>query len=353
MLMPVWAVLAALLAGSLLILLAGSNPLDAYAALFGGAFLDYYGLGATLVKVSPLLLAGLAVAVPMRAGLFNIGGEGQIYIGALFSTAAALYLPATTPVLDISICALAGMVGGGLWAFIAAYLKAYRGINEVITTILLNYIGIYVVSYFVNGPMKEPGAVYPSSPEISMDLWLPIVMPRTDAHLGGAIGLAAALMLYVIYRYTTFGFAAETVGRNQDAARYAGINVPRQIMISLVLGGSLAGLAGGFEVLGLKYRLFSMFSDGYGYDGIVVALLVSANILLVPLAALFMAGLAAGASIMSRAVGVDATVVGAIQGLVVIFVAASVAARFNRAFWTRFLTGKTANRSRPDEAGAR
>jgi simple sugar transport system permease protein len=327
MLMPVWAVLAALLAGSLLILLAGSNPLDAYAALFGGAFLDYYGLGATLVKVSPLLLAGLAVAVPMRAGLFNIGGEGQIYIGALFATAAALYLPATTPVLDISICALAGMVGGGLWAFIAAYLKAYRGINEVITTILLNYIGIYVVSYFVNGPMKEPGAVYPSSPEISMDLWLPIVMPRTDAHLGGAIGLAAALMLYVIYRYTTFGFAAETV--------------------------SLAGLAGGFEVLGLKYRLFSMFSDGYGYDGIVVALLVSANILLVPLAALFMAGLAAGASIMSRAVGVDATVVGAIQGLVVIFVAASVAARFNRAFWTRFLTGKTANRSRPDEAGAR
>lgn len=339
-LMPIWAVLAAFLVGSVFILIAGVNPIEAYTALFGGAYLDYYGFGATLVKVSPLLLAGLAFAVPFKTGVFNVGAEGQINIGALLATAAALYLPEMPGLFQIILCALAGMIGGGLWALIAAYLRAYRDINEIITTLLLNYIAINIVNYFVNGPMKAEGANYPFSPEISADLHLPILMPQTDAHLGSIVGLVLAFFLYAVYRYTTFGFASETVGKNRDAATYAGINVRRQMMLSLIMGGALAGLGGCFEILGLKYQLFSNFSAGYGYLGIIVALLVSGNFLLVPVAALFMAGLAAGASSMSRAVAVNATVVNAIEGLVVIFVAASVMIKFNKGYWLKILHRK-------------
>jgi ABC-type uncharacterized transport system permease subunit len=333
----VWAVLAALLLGSGLIWLAGSSPIDAYHALFAGAFFEYHGFATTLVKMSPMLLAGLAVALPLRAGLFNIGAEGQIYLGALFATWAALYLPAMPGPLHIFICSIAGMIGGGLWALIPGYLKAYHDINEVIVTLLMNYIGINIVSYFVSGPMLAEGAPYPYSDEIPSELWLPYILPRTDAHLGVVIGIILAIVLYVVFRRTSFGLSLSTVGHNPAAARYAGMSVKRHIILSLVFGGMLAGLAGTYEVLGLKYRLFHLFSGGYGFDGLVVALLAAGNPLFVAIAALFLGGLRSGANIMQRAVGVPTTVVEAIQGLVVIFVAASVAFRYEKSFIARAL----------------
>ena len=328
LLRTVWAVGLALLVGSILIAAVGVDPIAAYAALFGGAFLDYWGLASTLVKTSPILLAALAVVVPLRAGLFNIGGEGQIYLGALFATAAALYLPELPGPAHIGVCALAGMAGGALWALFPGYLKAYHGINEVIVTLLMNYIAINLVSYLVSGPMMEEGAPYPYSPEIGPHLFLPLLLPRSDAHIGAAIGLVTALGLFAAFRATSFGFALDTVGRSPGAARYAGIAVRRQMLMAMALGGALAGLAGTFEILGLKYRLFHLFSAGYGFDGIVVAFMAAANPILAPLAALFLGGLKAGAQIMQRAVGVESTVVDAIQGLVVIFVAAGLALRF-------------------------
>jgi len=246
MLKSLWAVIGALMVGAVLIAISGSNPLTAYQALFKGAFFDYYGFATTLVKMSPILLAGLAVLLPLRVGQFNIGAEGQIYLGALFATVAALYLPEMPGWLHILVCILAGMLGGALWGAIPGYLKAYHGINEVIITLLMNYVGIDLVNYFVSGPMMAEGAPYPYSPEIREALWLPILMPRTDAHLGVGVGLAF---------------------KNPVAARYAGISVRRSIFLTMVLGGSLAGLAGTFEVLGLKYRLFHHFSAGYGFDG--------------------------------------------------------------------------------------
>lgn len=333
----IWAVIMALLAGSVLILVAGANPIDAYRSLFGEAFFDYYGFGATLVKFSPILLAGLAVAIPLQAGLFNVGAEGQIYMGALFCAIAALYLPQMYWPLHLLVCTLAGAAGGAFWAAIAGYLKAYRGINEVIVTLLLNYVGINIVSYAAGGPMMEEGAPYPYSREIPSSLFLPHIMSPTDAHVGALIGVGLAVILALALKYTTFGFAVTTVGSNPQAARYAGIRVQRQMVTTMALGGALAGLAGAFEILGVKYRLFHMFSPGYGFDGIVVAFMAAANPILVPISALFFSGLRSGAQFMQRAVGVDSTVIDAIQGLVVIFVAASLAIRFNESRWGKIL----------------
>jgi simple sugar transport system permease protein len=283
--------------------------------------------------MSPLLLAGLAVVLPLRAGLFNIGAEGQIYLGALFATLAALYLPAMPGWLHIIVCSLAGMIGGALWALIPAYLKAWHNINEVIVTLLMNYIGINLISYAVSGPMMDEGAPYPYSAEIREELWLPHILPRTDAHLGVVIGVALAVLMYFVLERTSVGFSINTVGRNPQAARYAGMSVRQHIVWTLVAGGALAGLAGTYEVLGLKYRLFHMFSAGYGYDGIVVAFLSGSHPLYAILAALFLGGLRSGANIMQRAVGVPTTVVDSIEGLVVIFVATSLAFRFEQSRW--------------------
>jgi simple sugar transport system permease protein len=320
--------------------LAGSRPLAAYAALFNGAFFEYHGIATTLVKMSPLLLAGLAVVLPLRAGLFNIGAEGQIYLGALFATLAALYLPAMPGWLHIIVCSLAGMLGGALWALIPAYLKAWHNINEVIVTLLMNYIGINLVSYAVSGPMLEEGAPYPYSAEIDKSLWLPHILPRTDAHLGLVIGIVLAFLMYFVLERTSVGYSINTVGRNPSAARYAGMSVRQHIVWSLVMGGALAGLAGTYEVLGLKYRLFHMFSAGYGYDGIVVAFLSGGHPLFSILAALFLGGLRSGANIMQRAEGVPTTVVDTIQGLVIIFVAASLAFRFEQSRWAALWRGR-------------
>jgi simple sugar transport system permease protein len=321
------AVCAALAIGALFILISGNNPLTAYGVLFKGAFFDYYGFGDTLVRFSPILLTGLAVVVPLRAGLFNIGAEGQIYMGGLFASLVALYLPPMPSVLHIFLCSLAAAIGGGLWALIPGLLRAVYNVNEVIVTLLLNYVAINLVSFAVSGPMMAPNAPYPYSAEIPESLWLPYILPRTDAHAGVIIGLVLAVICVVVLRYTTTGLKVGMVGANPVAAQYAGISVKTTLIASMTLGGALAGLAGAYEILGLKYRLFHLFSDGYGYDGIVVAFLASGQALFVPLAALFLSGLKSGASIMQRSVGTEASIVSAVQGLVVIFVAVDVMCR--------------------------
>ncbi|HDZ81337.1 MAG TPA: ABC transporter permease [Roseobacter sp.] len=338
----IWAVFLALFVGGIMIAAAGHNPFTAYGALFHGAFIDYYGLGATLVKMSPILLAGLAVIIPLRAGLFNIGGEGQIYMGALCSTGVALYVTGLPDLAHFALVIVAGCIGGGLWALIPAILKAYRGINEVIVTILMNYVAINLVSYFVSGPMMQEGAPYPYSPEIDDHLFLSWIMPGTDVHTGIIMGLLLSFTFWFILKYSSVGIGWSTVGHNPVAAKYAGINVKRQILISMFVGGAVAGLAGTIEVIGLKYRLFHLFSPGYGYDGIVVAFLAGLNPIFLPFATLFLSGLKAGANVMQRAIGLESTIIEAIQGLVIIFTAASLALKFNKPFWERFLNRKEA-----------
>ncbi|MGE0211157.1 MAG: ABC transporter permease [Parvibaculaceae bacterium] len=346
----IWAVLAALLVGSGLMLLAGTDPIKAYGALFHGAFFDYWGFASTLVKTCPLLLAGLAVALPLRAGLFNIGAEGQIYMGALAATIVALYLPELPGPIHIFLATVAGGIGGALWALLPALLKAYQRINEIIVTLLMNFVALHFVSFIVSGPMMEPGAPYPYSREIPFSLFLPSILPRTDAHLGVVIAVILAIAIHIVMRRGVAGFTLETVGQNPAAARYAGMSVERHIIVSFLVAGALAGLAGTFEVLGHRYRLFDAFSQGYGYDGIVVAFLAALNPLFTIFSAFFIAGLRSGANIMQRAVGVPVTVIEAIQGLVILFVAMSLAVRSQTGFIGRALERRRRTEAALDRA---
>ncbi|HUF43784.1 MAG TPA: ABC transporter permease [Aestuariivirgaceae bacterium] len=348
----VWAVLAALLVGSILMLIAGSDPIAAYSALFHGAFFDYWGFATTLVKTCPLLLAGLAVVLPLRAGLFNIGAEGQIYMGALFGTMAALYVPELPGPLHILLATLAGAIGGALWALLPALLKAYQRINEIIVTLLMNFVALHFVSFMVSGPMMEPGAPYPYSPEIPSALFLPHILPRTDAHLGVVVAIILAILLYGVLRRGVPGYTLDTIGQNPDAARYAGMSVERHVIVSFLVAGAFAGLAGIFEVLGLRHRLFHAFSQGYGYDGIVVAFLAGLNPLLAIVSAVFIAGLRSGANIMQRAVGVPVTVIEAIQGLVILFVATSLAFRYREGALGRLIAKRAEIDTELDQAKA-
>lgn len=328
-----WAVVLALLLGAVIMVAIGRNPVIAYAALVQGAVLDYWGLAATLNKLCPLLLSSLAVALPFRAGLFNLGAEGQLYMGALGATLVALYLPHLPGVLGIVCCTLAGALSGAIWGAIPAWLKAVRGTNEIISSLLMNYLAINLVGYLVAGPMQEPGAPYPYSYEIPTAYRLPIVLPRTDAHLGVLVAILLVCVTAVVVQRTIAGFALQVTGANPVAGRYAGIPVSRYLLAAFAAGGAAAGIAGAYEVLGVRYRLYHLFSPGYGFDGLVIAFLAPHHPLwLIPSAA-FLAILQTGARTMQTVAGVEGTIVQVIQGLVVMCVAASVAWRFVHPRW--------------------
>jgi len=322
-----WATTAALALGAGLILLSGRNPVTAYATLFGESLLDYYGLANTLVKMCPLVLTGLAVILPLRAGLYNVGGEGQMYMGALLATIAALYGPAMPWGLSIVACSACGMLGGAVWGMIPAVLKAYRGTNEVIVTLLMNYVAINLVSCLVSGPLMEPGAPYPYSPRIEEAAQLPQLFPDADAHAGVLVGVVLAIGVAFVFRHTSVGFGLRALGSNPRAASYAGMPVRRYLIGSLACGGAFAGLAGAYEVMGLKHRLYHLFGGGYGYDGIVVAFLAGGRPLWGLLSALFIAILKNGGNLMQRGAGVPVTIVETLEGLLVVLAAMCIAVR--------------------------
>lgn len=321
---PVLAIAAALLVGAVLIAIAGVSPIKAYSVLFSEALANYYGFGNTLTKTAPLLLTSLGVLVALKAGQFNIGGEGQIYMGGLGSAVVGLYLHGLPSLIHVPLALAGGFLLGGLWGLVPGYLKAIRGVNEVITTLLLNYIAQNLVSYMVSGPLKEPGAPTPFSPMIDLTAQLPIILPQTQTHAGIILGLIATVILWIVFAHTPLGYQIETVGQNSIAARYAGISVERTIMLVMALAGGLAGLAGSGEVMGLKYRLFENFSPGYGFDAIAIAFLSRGNLAGVALTSLFFGALRSGANVMQRSANVPVTVVYAIQGLTVLFIAISL-----------------------------
>ncbi|MDZ7957990.1 MAG: ABC transporter permease [Aulosira sp. DedQUE10] len=322
---PLIAIASALLVGAILILLAGANPLTAYTALFQESLSSYFGFGNTLTKMTPLLFTSLGVLVALRAGQFNIGGEGQIYLGALGSTLIGLYVQGLPAVIHIPFALLAGFLFGAIWGWIPGYLKAIRGVNEVITTLLLNYIGVNLVSYLVQNPLMAPGAPSPYSPLIAKTARLAIILPQSLAHAGILLALIAGGILWVLLGRSPLGYQITAVGFNPIAARYAQMSVERTIMLVMALAGGLAGLAGSCEVMGLKYRLFEQVSPGYGFDAIAIAFLSRGSVVGVVLTSLFFAALRSGANVMQRSAGVPVTVVYAIQGLTVLFIAISLA----------------------------
>ncbi|MCP6757327.1 MAG: ABC transporter permease [Fischerella sp. CENA71] len=322
---PLIAIASALGVGAILILVAGANPIAAYTTLFQESLSTYFGFGNTLTKLTPLLLTSLGVLVALRAGQFNIGGEGQIYLGALGSALVGLYVQGLPGIIHIPLALLGGFLFGAVWGWIPGYLKAVRGVNEVITTLLLNYIAVNLVSYLVQNPLKAPNAPSPYSPLIAKSAQLPIILPGSLAHAGILLGLIAAGILWVLLMRSPLGYQITTVGFNPVASRYAGISVEGTIILVMALAGGLAGLAGASEVMGLKYRLFEQVSPGYGFDAIAIAFLSRGSVFGVVLTSLFFAALRSGANVMQRSAGVPATIVYAIQGLTVLFIAISLA----------------------------
>lgn len=322
------AVVAALLVGALLMLIAGASPLAAYGILFRQALTTYFGFADTLTKTTPLLLVSLGVLVALRAGQFNLGGEGQIYMGGLGSLLLGLAFPNWPMVIHLPLALLGGFALGAAWGAIAGYLKVARGINEVLTTLLLNYVAQNLISYLVNGPLKAPNAPSPFSELVPESARLPAILPQTQAHAGIFLAIALAIALTVAFAITAWGYRIDAVGQNPIAARYAGIPVNRTILSVMALSGGLAGLAGSSEVLGLKYRLFEDFSPGYGFDAVAIALLSRGNPAVVILTAFFFGVLRSGANVMQRSASVPVSIIYAIQGLTVLFVAVSLALEY-------------------------
>ena len=314
------AVVAALLVGAVLIAAIGVNPLKAYGTLIDGAFGNRNSVAELLVRAIPLALAGIGVSIAFRAGAFNVGAEGQLYLGAIASTWVGLTFPHLPHTLLITMMILAGMLVGGVYAAIAALLKVWRNASELINTIMMNYIAIFFVGYLVHGPLQEPGSPLGQTARLPDQAHLSVILKGTRLHSGLILAIVVAIIAYIVLWRTRWGFYIRVAGKNQLAAMAAGINVKGTIVSAFVLSGALAGLAGFCEASGVHHRMIENISPGYGYTAIVVALLGQTNPSGVLASAFLFAALQVGASTMESAVGVPSSIVTIVQYLIVIFV---------------------------------
>lgn len=340
-LLPLTAIAAALFLVSIVISLAGLDPLRAYEALWQGAFGSIRNLSETLVRFCPLALCSLAVLVGFRTGFFTIGVDGQFQMGALAATLVALALPNLPTWLLIPLAMFAGMAAGALWALVAGGLKVWLGVNEVISTIMLNYIAGLFVDFMVRGPIRAPDTDLQYTSVISHFAWLPVILDRTRLHLGVLIPLLAAALVYLFLWRTRAGFAARICGTNPTAARFAGINVSRSVLLAVAVSGAVAGLAGALEIQGVFHRLQSGIASDYGYTAIPIALVGKTLPSATLLAALLFAALSVGATMMQLQAAVPLPVVMLLQGCIVLFVVGSEALRPRLKLWWSELASRS------------
>jgi general nucleoside transport system permease protein len=327
---PIGAILVALLLCSGLIMWAGENPFEAYGLLFKGAVGSRFALTETLTRATPMILTGLAAAIAFRAKLWNIGGEGQFYMGALAATwlgTGMITLPAWAMVPFLVIV---GALAGGLLLLLPALLKNKLKVDEVVTTLLLNFIILLLVNYLLEGPLKDPMSLgWPQASPIIDEGILPTILAKSRLHLGFILALVAAVLVWAIMRFTVWGYEIRAVGHNVAAATFSGIKVNKTIVMTALISGGLAGIAGVGEVAGTKGYLTLDLSPGFGYAGIAVAMLAALHPLAVILSAMFLAGIYVGADSMSRALNVPTYIADVI-------VAASVLAVLVALMLTRF-----------------
>ncbi|MFL6205878.1 MAG: ABC transporter permease [Acidimicrobiales bacterium] len=333
-LVPVCALLLALAVAAVVILLVGGQPLQAYAALLDGMFGTVDRINASLGRSTPFIGAALAVAFAFRAGLFNIGAEGQLLVGA---TAAAWvgtfsWIADVPGPIAVVLIMLAGVIGGGLWGGIPGVLKARTGAHEVITTIMLNSIAVLTIRWMVTSQdpviLRDMGASVPRTQSLPASGRLPVLIDTNPPlHLGFLIAVGLCVLVWFILRRTTFGFEVRTVGTNADAARYAGMSVNRTIVLVMALSGAFAGIAGSGEITGTAGFLSPGVFVGIGFDAIAIALLARANPFGIILTSLLWGSMLSGAGLMQQETGLSINVVRIIQALVLLFVAADVIVR--------------------------
>ncbi|MFJ5382864.1 ABC transporter permease [Cupriavidus sp. CER94] len=339
---PVGAIVVTLLICALLVSLAGAPVGKAYLLLLQGGFGSRFAWSETLTRATPLILTGLAVAVAFRTRLFNIGAEGQLYLGALAAVAvggqvdgaAAPWAASLPHGVLFGLMVAAGMLAGALLLLLPALLKLRLGVDEVVTTLLLNFIVLLGVSLMLDGPMKDPLAMgWPQSVALVPELELGRLMERSRAHSGLLAAVGLALLVWAINRFTVFGLQMRAVGANARAAAFAGMSVTRVTLLAAALSGALAGLAGVVEVAGRTGYLTLDMSPGYGYTGVVIAMLAGLHPVGVVASAIFVAGILVGADGMSRAVGVPNTIADVIVAVALLsMLVATMLARYRVRF---------------------
>lgn len=327
---PLLAVFTALVVGAGIVMLAGvslGETLAAYQALLVGSVGSVKAISETLTAATPLILAGLSVALAFRAGLFNIGGEGQMLIGGMFGVLVGFSLTGLPIFVHLPLAVAAGIVGGAIWGFIPGFLKARTGAHEVIVTIMLNFIALRLVDFLLKTDLfQREGRNDPISKNVQSSAALPQLLgwldPALRVHLGLILALVAAGFIQWLLFRTTLGFEFRAVGANPNAARYAGMSISKVYILVMVIAGGLAGMAGTGQVLGVLDRASPGFAAGVGFDGIAVALLGRSNPWGVVAAAVLFGGLRAGGQQMQATAGVGIDLIAVIQGLIIIFVAA-------------------------------
>ena len=337
-LIPFAAAFAALLIGAVIIWVLGANPFVGYWELLKGAFGSGDALADTAVRAMPLLLVGTGICIAFRASVINIGGEGQIVCGALLSTVTALALPDLPSVILIPMVLLAGVIGGGFWGAIPGALKAYLGVNEILSTIMLNIVAIQVMNYLLRAPLIDPleierGTRIPQTERLSENADLPILIAGTRLHLGVVVALLASVLAWVFLWRTTVGFKTRAVGHNSAAANYAGMPFKRMTMLALTYSGAMCGLAGAVLVFGsVSHRFITDgssfgFTGSSGFNGIVAALFGGLHPLWTIPSSFLFGGLLVGANAMQRAIQIDSALVIGLNGLIVVFVVSSTRVR--------------------------
>ncbi|MEJ2448313.1 MAG: ABC transporter permease [Anaerolineales bacterium] len=330
--LPILATIAALLVGAVMLLLLKVNPIEAYRAMWEGAFGSQNALAETLVKATPLLLVGLGICISFRGDVINIGGVGQMIVGALAGTVVGLTLVDWPGWAVIPIALLVGFIGGALWGGIPGVLKAYFNVNEILSTVMMNAIAVQLMNFMLRGPMIDPSQAelaskIPQTARLLETFRLPRWVP-TRLHLGALIAVVLAVLVYILLWRTTWGYRIRAVGQNPDASRYAGIKVKRYVVLALVLSGAFAGLAGVMQVYGVNYRMItdgsaSGFTGSAGFNGIVAALFGQLHPIGTIPASILFGALLVGANKMQRVVQVPSALITALNGLVVVFVVSS------------------------------
>src|SRR6266498_4214543 len=331
-LLPVFATLAALALGAVMLLFLKVNPIEAYKALWIGAFGSTNAFAETLVKATPLLLVGIGICISFRGDVINIGGEGQMIIGAIFATWVGLTFTTLPGWVVITLAMIAGFLGGAVWGGIAGFLKAYFRVNEILSTVMMNAIAVQLMNFLLRGPLIDPSQAklaskIPQTARLLEIFRLPRLAP-TRLHLGALIAVVLAILVYILLWRTTLGYRIRAVGQNPNASRYAGIKVPRYIVLALLFSDAFAGLAGATQVYGVNYRMItdgssSGFTGSAGFNGIVAALFGGLHPIGTIPASILFGALLVGANQLQRTVQVPSAFVTTLDGLVVIFVVAS------------------------------
>ncbi|WP_134685846.1 ABC transporter permease [Brevibacillus migulae] len=339
LLQPLIATAIGLAAGAVFISIVGASITETYQQMWNGAFGSFYFFMSTLARSTPILLIALGLAMAFRAGVFNMGAEGQMVLGALSAALVALYMPGAG-VIKLLAALITGIVVGGLWSLLAGVLEAKFKIQLLISTLLFNYIAVLFTSYLVSDPFqdKSGSAALAQTAMLEKSVWLPKLFPGMTLHAGFVIAIVAAVGLFLLFRFTSFGYEVKMLGSNPFFALYGGVSQKRVMLISMFVSGGFAGLAGTVEVLGAQYRFVdgALTMPGYAWTGLMAALLANSNPIGVIFASIFLAALQTGAMGVERNTEVPLELASVIQAVLILF----ISARFTYAWWKKRKQGR-------------